>query len=50
MDTRTYNTGDGFFDLVFVNSLNGRDVSTLTPDELAAHEQYVNDNWDELNK
>jgi hypothetical protein len=46
---RTYGTGDETFDVVFLNSLNGIDPETLSEDEIATQEKWVNDNWDELN-
>lgn len=46
---RTYKSGDENFDRVFVNSLNGIDPATLTPDEIKTQEQWVNENWDDLN-
>ena len=47
--TQSYRTGDIEFDLVFENSLNGIDPETLTDDEIAIQEKYINENWDDLN-
>lgn len=48
-EPRSYGTGDEEFDRVFENSLNGVDPDTLSDDETATQEKYVNDNWDDLN-
>lgn len=49
METRTYGTGDASFDQTYENALNGIDPKKLTPTEAAEHEDWVNENWDDLN-
>ena len=44
----TYNTGNELFDRVFENSLNDINPEALTKDEIETHENWVNENWNEL--
>ncbi len=44
-----YKGGDETFDRVFVNALNGVDPETLSAAEILIHEEWIEENWEDLN-